>query len=143
VEDDSRQLAAELRAVIGQLVRTVRAVDTLAPGEADTLGHLDREGPQTTAELAQRRAVRHQTVAKVVMELTAAGLVRGEPHPTDGRKLLLHLTPAGQALLKNERRRRADQLAAAIEDTLTAKQRRELTHCVALLSELANHLNGK
>jgi len=142
---DSRQsgeLAAQLRAVVGQLVRTVRVVDTLAPGQADTLGYLDREGPQTTAELAQRRGVRHQTLAKVAKELMADGLVRAEAHPTDARKVLLHLTPEGRSVLDQERRHRTDRLAAAIEDTLTSAQRRELARGVDLLADLARGLQG-
>lgn len=54
VMDDSR-LAEELRLTIGRLVRTVRAVDTMPPGEAAVLGYLDRGGPLTTAEIAQQR----------------------------------------------------------------------------------------
>ena len=140
---DSAELAEDLRSVIGRLVRTVREVDTLAPGEAAVLGLVDREGPRTTAEVAQRRGVRHQSVAKSVKELVAEGLLATEAHPTDGRKLLLHLTEAGRERLDDERRSRADKLAAAIDEDLTAAERRDLERCVALLSRLAGHVQGK
>jgi DNA-binding MarR family transcriptional regulator len=140
---DSAELAEGLRSAIGRLVRTVREVDTLAPGEAAVLGLVDREGPQTTAEVAQRRGVRHQSVAKSVKELVAEGLLAAEAHPTDGRKLLLHLTEAGRDRLDDERRSRADKLAAAIDEDLTTAERRDLERCVALLSRLAGYVQRK
>lgn len=140
---DSAELAEDLRSAIGRLVRTVREVDTLAPGEAAVLGLVDREGPQTTAEVAQRRGVRHQSVAKAVKELVAEGLLATEAHPTDGRKLLLHLTETGRDRLDDERRSRADKLAAAIDEDLTTAERRDLERCVALLSRLAGYVQRK
>jgi DNA-binding MarR family transcriptional regulator len=139
---DSAELAEDLRSAIGRLVRTVREVDTLASGEAAVLGLVDREGPQTTAAVAQRRGVRHQSVAKSVKELVAEGLLSTEAHPTDGRKLLLHLTPAGRDRLDDERRSRADKLAVAIDEDLTAAERQDLERCVALLSRLAGYVQG-
>ncbi|MES4833495.1 helix-turn-helix domain-containing protein, partial [Streptomyces anthocyanicus] len=96
---DEDALAEELRRSIGELVRAVRAVDTMPPGEAAILGFLDRDGALTTADLARLRGVTHQSAAKSVKDLSAAGLVRGEPHPGDGRKLLLRLTDAGRSRL--------------------------------------------
>lgn len=70
MEDDA--LAEDLRQAIGELVRAVRAADTMPSGEAAILGHLDRGGPQTTADLAHRRGVTHQSAAKSVKELLGA-----------------------------------------------------------------------
>ncbi|WP_214417081.1 MarR family winged helix-turn-helix transcriptional regulator [Sphaerisporangium fuscum] len=133
----SEQLAEDLRAAIGRLVRTTRAVDTLPPGEAAILGYLDREGPQTITDLARRRQVSHQSAAKSVKELTTLGLVHAAPHPTDGRMRVLVLTPAGRARLDDERHRRADRLGHAIEHALTPAEREELQRCVGLLSRLS------
>jgi DNA-binding MarR family transcriptional regulator len=136
---DSRELAEQLRAVIGKLVRTVRATDTMPPGEAAILGLLDRDGPQTAADLAQRRGVSHQSAAKSVQLLLNQRLLRAEPHPVDRRKRLLDLTPAGRERLRQERRRRADWLDAAIENALTPAEREELERCVELLARLTAH----
>jgi DNA-binding MarR family transcriptional regulator len=140
--DDSR-LAEELRLAIGQLVRTVRTADTMPPGEAAVLGYLDRSGPMTTADVAQQRGVSHQSVAKAVKELLAQGLVQAEAHPSDGRKLLLHLTSAGRGRLDEERQRRAGWLGAAINDALDPDERKTLAAAVPLLSRLTEHLKGK
>jgi DNA-binding MarR family transcriptional regulator len=137
---DSSELAEDLRATIGRLVRTVRTADSLPPAEAAILGYLDRDGPQTTADLAQRRGVRHQSVARSVKELIDQDLVHSERHPTDGRKLRLHLTPAGQARLTEERRNRADRLSTAIDDELTPKEQQELKSAIHLLRRLTANL---
>ncbi|AWE54228.1 MULTISPECIES: MarR family winged helix-turn-helix transcriptional regulator [Streptomyces] len=136
-------LAEELRRSIGELVRAVRTVDTMPPGEAAVLGFLDRDGPLTTADLARLRGVTHQSAAKSVKDLSAAGLVRAEPHPDDGRKLLLHLTDAGRSRLQRERTLRAGALGAAIRDTFDADEVRQLSESVTLLSRLTARLTGR
>ncbi|MBZ6103001.1 MarR family winged helix-turn-helix transcriptional regulator [Streptomyces olivaceus] len=140
---DENQLAEELRLTVGRLVRTVRTADTMPPGEAAVLGYLDRSGPLTTADVAQQRGVSHQSAAKAVKELLTRGLVRAEPHPSDGRKLLLHLTPAGSDRLTEERRRRAHWLGTAINDALGSDERKTLEAALPLLSRLATHLDGR
>ncbi|NEV90924.1 MarR family transcriptional regulator [Streptomyces tendae] len=140
---DENQLAEELRLTIGQLVRTVRTADRMPPGESAVLGYLDRGGPLTTADIAHQRGVSHQSAAKAVKELLAQGLVRTEAHPSDGRKLLLHLTPAGSGHLAEERRRRADWLGTAIDDVLSSEERKTLEAALPLLSRLTTHLDGK
>ncbi|WP_405899253.1 MarR family transcriptional regulator [Streptomyces sp. NBC_00727] len=135
-------LAEELRRTVGELVRAVRAVDSMPPGEAAVLGFLDRRGPLTTADLARLRGVTHQSAAKSVKDLGAGGLVRGEQHPDDGRKLLLHVTDAGRARLRRERALRSGALGDAIRDTFDAEERERLREAVALLSRLTDHLTG-
>ncbi|MFJ8544785.1 MarR family winged helix-turn-helix transcriptional regulator [Streptomyces sp. NPDC093586] len=139
---DEDTLAEELRQTIGELVRAVRTVDTMSPGEAAVLGFLDRSGPLTTADLAHRRGVTHQSAAKSVKDLTGAGLARTEPHPTDGRKLLVHITDTGRARLQVERDRRARAVDTAIRDTFSPDEQRRLRECVTLLSRLTTRLTG-
>ncbi|MEW2622810.1 MarR family winged helix-turn-helix transcriptional regulator [Streptomyces sp. NPDC048106] len=141
MDDDA--LAEELRQVIGELVRAVRGADTMPSGEAAILGHLDRGGPRTTADLAHLRRVTHQATAKSVKELLGDGLVRAEPHPSDGRKLLLHITDTGRARLRRERAQRADWLNAAIRDTLGPDEQRQLRECVPLLARLTAQITGQ
>lgn len=136
-------LAEDLRHAIGDLVRAVRVADTMPTGEAAILGHLDRDGPHTTAELAHRRNVTHQSAAKSVKELLGTGLVRTEPHPDDGRKHLLYITDTGRARLRRERSQRATSLDSAILNTLTPDERQQLRDCVPLLTRLTTHINGR
>ncbi|MFH9860358.1 MarR family winged helix-turn-helix transcriptional regulator [Streptomyces sp. NPDC017202] len=140
---DDDQLAEELRLTIGQLVRTVRTADRMPPGEAAVLGYLDRNGPLTTADVAQQRGVSHQSAAKAVKELLGRGLVHAESHPSDKRKFLLHITPAGSDRLNEERRRRADWLGAAITEVLSSDERETLAAAVPLLARLDAHLKAR
>ncbi|MFR0355196.1 MarR family winged helix-turn-helix transcriptional regulator [Streptomyces sediminimaris] len=140
---DDNQLAEELRLTVGQLVRTVRTADRMSPGEAAVLGYLDRGGPMTTADIAHQRRVSHQSAAKAVKELLGQGLVHAEPHPSDGRKLLLDLTPAGSSRLAEERRRRAAWLGTAITEVLDPEERETLAAALPLLSRLTAHLRAK
>ena len=137
------QLAEELRQTLGQLVRAVRTADTMPSGEAAVLGYLDRGGPLTTAEIAQRWGVTHQSAAKAVKELLGQGLVHAEAHPSDGRKLLLRLTPAGSSRLDEERGRRAAWLDTAISDALDPGEQETLAAALPLLSRLTTHLRAK
>ncbi|MEV3986874.1 MULTISPECIES: MarR family transcriptional regulator [unclassified Nonomuraea] len=141
MDDDA--LAEDLRQVIGELVRAVRAADTMPPGEAAILGHLDRDGSRTTADLAHLRGVTHQSAAKTVKQLLGDDLVRAEPHPHDGRKLLLHITERGRARLQRERAQRAISLSAAIRDTLSSKEQQRLRECVSLLARLTTRVSGR
>ncbi|MER6333785.1 MarR family transcriptional regulator [Streptomyces sp. NPDC001034] len=141
--DDDNRLAEELRLTVGQLVRVVRTADTMPATESAVLGCLDRDGPATTADVAQQRGVSHQAVAKAVKGLVTQGLVRTEPHPADGRKLLLHLTPAGSERLTEERRRRAETLGGAISDSLSAEERATLAAALPLLARLTARLRNR
>ncbi|MGF1428877.1 MarR family winged helix-turn-helix transcriptional regulator [Kitasatospora sp. LaBMicrA B282] len=131
------QLAADLRAALGDLVRQVRHAESALPqSQAGALGWLVREGPHTTAELADRQRVRHQSMARTVTLLLQAGLIRQEPHPTDGRKLVLTATEAGRATLHEQRRRREVHLATAIERELTDPEQATLRAAVELLRRI-------
>ena len=59
------------------------------------MGRLDTHGPMTTAELARAEMVKPQSMGTLLAELEQDGLVRRQPHPTDGRQILFSLTDAG------------------------------------------------
>jgi len=133
---DSAALAEELRATIGSLVRRTRAADVLPGNQAAALGLLDRGGAATIAELASRSGVRHQSMSRVVGQLREQGAVRSAADPRDGRSVLLHITDRGRLLLNQDRCRRADQLAGAIDAELDAAEREQLARAIELLQRL-------
>ncbi|MEV7927576.1 MarR family transcriptional regulator [Kitasatospora sp. NPDC088779] len=134
---ETLELAAELRAAIGDLVRSLRPDDELPQNQAGVLGVLVRdELACTVAELAEHQRVRHQSMARTVALLTEAGLVTQQPHPTDGRKLLVTATGAGRAALLEQRARREQRIATAIEARLTPEERLTLRAGVDLLRRL-------
>ncbi|MFF2115970.1 MarR family winged helix-turn-helix transcriptional regulator [Kitasatospora sp. NPDC058184] len=134
---DTLELAADLRAALGSLVRSLRDSDELPQNQAAVLGLLVRdERSCTVAELAALQRVRHQSMARTVALMTEAGLVVQQPHPTDGRKLLVTATGAGRAALLDQRARREHRIATAIESRLDPAERERLRAAVDLLRRL-------
>ncbi|RKT18514.1 DNA-binding MarR family transcriptional regulator [Streptomyces sp. 1114.5] len=134
---DTLELAADLRAALGSLVRALRDSDDLPPNQAAVLGLLVRdERSYTVAELADLRRVRHQSMARTVALMTEAGLVAQQPHPTDGRKQLIAVTEAGHTALLDQRARREHHIATAIEARLSTEERQQLRTAVGLLDRL-------
>jgi DNA-binding MarR family transcriptional regulator len=77
-------------------------------------------------------------MSQTVSELEADGLVSRRPDPTDRRQLLVEVTEAGHATLADERRHREGWLARAIEEDLTAAERRALEAALKPLRRLAD-----
>lgn len=57
----------------------------------------ERDG-QTPGEIAEAIGVEGPTVVRALQRMAAAGLVVRKKHPTDGRQVVIHLTPAGAQL---------------------------------------------
>ena len=104
------EIASDLRYIVGQLARRTRERDivTLPTRLEETLSFLDREGPMTTSELAERHSVRQQSMAAKLAELDAHGYLERQPHPTDRRKILIALSQDGRDRLNDDRRRNSE-----------------------------------
>ena len=134
---DALALAEHLRATLARFVRGVKTqANTPTTAQSDTLALLDREGPLTVAELADRRNVRHQSMRLVAAQLESEGLVKKAPNPADGRSQLLSITESGQAELFRARRARTLQIAGLIEERLSAGDRRTLKAAIQIIERL-------
>jgi DNA-binding MarR family transcriptional regulator len=134
---ESEGAASELRLVLGQLLRRLRAENPFSISQLAVLSRLDREGPQTTSGLAAAEHMRPQSMAQILAELSADGLVRRRPDAADRRQVLVELTPGGRKLLAAERRRREDWLSRAIAEELSAAERKTLVTAISVLRRLA------
>jgi DNA-binding MarR family transcriptional regulator len=134
---DSGPLASELRVVLGQLIRRLRAQHRFSLSQGSVLGRLDREGPQSTSKLAAAERVRPQSMGQTVSELEAQGLIERHADPSDGRSALIELTEAGRVELLEDRGRREGWLAEEIEESLSDEEREVLNQAVGLLARLA------
>jgi DNA-binding MarR family transcriptional regulator len=130
-------VASDLRVVIGQLVRRLRAEHRFPLMHGSVLGRLDREGPQSASDLATKERVRPQSMAQTVADLEADGYVARRPDPADGRRAVVELTSAGRERLEHERRQREGWLAEAMAERLSAREQRVLAEAVELLRRLA------
>src|SRR6185437_12546147 len=131
--------ASELRLVLGQLVRRLRAEYSFPVAQASVLSRLDREGAQTTSTLAAAERVRPQSMAQTLSELEAAKLIARRPDPADRRRVHIELTHEGRERVLEERGKREDWLAAAIAAELTPDEQRTLLAAVPLLRRLSGH----
>ena len=130
-------VASELRVVIGQLVRRLRAEHRFPLSHGSVLGRLDREGVQSVSDLATKERVRPQSMAQTVADLEADGYVERRPDPSDGRRALVELTAGGRETLESDRRNREGWLAGAIDERLSPREQRVLREAVELLRRLA------
>ena len=133
---DPAHVASELRVVLGQLVRRLRAEHRFSLSHGSVLGRLDREGPQSVSQLAVAERVRPQSMAQTVGEMEAEGYVVRTPDPADRRRSLVDFTPAGRAALDEDRRRRVGWLASAIAE-LPADDQAALARATEVLRRLA------
>ena len=132
-------LAADLRVTLGKLSRRLRA--QAPPGDLTwpqfaVLLHLENQGPATVTALAKAEGVRPQSMGATIAALEAAGLVQGDPHPTDGRQTILSLTAAFRAWIKANRAAKDDWLAHAITTQLNANEQTQVARALELLQRL-------
>ncbi|HVS99344.1 MAG TPA: MarR family winged helix-turn-helix transcriptional regulator [Solirubrobacterales bacterium] len=134
---DIAPLAADLRVVVGQLIRRLRSEQQLFPlNQASVLGRLDRSGAMSVSDLAGAERVRPQSMAQTVGDLEADALVERRPDPDDRRRALVDLTAAGRARIEADRRAREGWLVKAIEQ-LPAGDRATIERAVEILGRIA------
>jgi DNA-binding MarR family transcriptional regulator len=135
-EADVARTASELRVVLGQLMRRLRAEHRFPLHLGAVLGRLDREGPSSVSDLAAAEKVRPQSMAQTVGELESDGLIERRPDPDDGRRALVELTKAGRETLEDDRRRRVGWLVSAIEE-LPARDQEVLARATSIIGRIA------
>jgi len=131
--------AAELSLAIGLILRRLRAEsnpDELTWSQTVALSRLEAAGSMTTADLARAEQVKPQSMGATLAELEREGLVGRQPHPTDGRQVLLALTDAGVEARRKRSAAKQKWLLAAFARLDPAEQQ-TLTDAAALLKRLA------
>ena len=76
-------------------------------------------------------------MTRVVVALESRGLVTRTPHPTDGRQVVIDLTPAAEELLSDEVRAREAWLSGQLHQ-LSAEERAVLREAAAIMDKLAS-----
>ena len=137
---DTAALAHDLRLAVMRLSRRLRSqgVDTsVTLTQLATLSTLQRHGPMSPGELAAHERVQPPSMTRVVVALEGMGLVTRTPHPTDGRQVVIDLTPAAERLLTEEARAREAWLAGQLHQ-LGGEERAALREAVAIIDKLAS-----
>jgi DNA-binding MarR family transcriptional regulator len=112
------EIAARLRLAIVRTARRLRqeayeaeSGAELSPTLTSALATVERHGPLTPSELAERETIRRPTATRIIASLAGAGLVDRTPDPADGRGALVSTTRDGSALLKRLRSRKNAYIA--------------------------------
>jgi DNA-binding MarR family transcriptional regulator len=135
--DDTALLAADLRVVIGRLIRRLRKENLFPLNQASVLGRLDREGPCSVSDLAAAERVRPQSMAQTVGDLEADGLVERSPDPVDRRRALVSITADGRSMIEADRRAREGWLVRGFEE-LPEDDLAAIARSVEILRRLAD-----
>ncbi|MFJ8015666.1 MarR family winged helix-turn-helix transcriptional regulator [Streptomyces sp. NPDC096339] len=135
----SSDTAEELQLALGMLLRQVRAAagTGVTLSQVSVLKRLERLGPCTASDLARAEKIRPQSVIATVNALQADGYVTRTPHPTDGRQLLISLTPEGRICVRERRQAGQNRIAELITERLSPAEQHRLAEAVPLLRRLA------
>lgn len=132
-------LGGELRISVSRLYRQLRSQRgeaDLSDGQYAVLSVLDKHGAMSPGALADHERMRPPSMTRTVNALDELGLVRKEEHPTDRRQVLVSVTPAGVAELRETRRRRDAWLTRQLT-TLSAEERAVLAQASELIRRVA------
>jgi DNA-binding MarR family transcriptional regulator len=128
-----RRLAAELTTRVSRLSRQLaREVGGVSRTQISTLTSLRDGGPQRITEIARAEHVTQPAATTMVSRLEAHGWVERRPDPADGRAVLVAITPAGRAAL----RERGDEAARVLGARLAHLEPAERAALAAALPAL-------
>ena len=132
-------LASALRLSVVRLNRRLRgqrADTSVTLTQLAALSTLKQRGALTPGELAAHEKVQPPSMTRILAALEERGLALRTPHPTDRRQMLVSLTEAATAMLREDRRRRDAWLARKLAE-LTPKERETLRAAAPVLEKLA------
>nr|WP_212835088.1 MarR family transcriptional regulator [Catellatospora sp. TT07R-123] len=133
------ELTERLRDAITRLnrrLRQERPLGDLTVTQLSALTSLRIGGALTPRELSEAERVQPPTMTKIVAKLEDRGLISRAPHPTDGRQVLLSLSPEGIAVLDRYQRVRDEWLAHRLAE-LVPDERDIVERAAQLLERLA------
>lgn len=130
-------LASRLRLVIARTARRLRqeAGEDLSPSLTSALATVDRHGPLTPSEVADRERIQRPTATRILARLEEAALLQRTRDPHDGRSSLVAVTPEGHELLQRIRTRKNAYLARRL-DGASAEDRAALQRAAEILERL-------
>ncbi|WP_019931393.1 MarR family winged helix-turn-helix transcriptional regulator [Nocardia sp. BMG111209] len=134
---DIRALAAELSLAVVRLTRHLRGRRTdalISLTQLSALATLNRDGAMTPGALAARERVQPPSMTRVIASLAELKLVQRDPHPTDGRQIIVSLSEAGRALIQDENNAREAWLTEQLSG-LTPDQQEVLREAVVIMKK--------
>ncbi|MCK5754372.1 MAG: MarR family transcriptional regulator [Mycobacterium sp.] len=102
-KDDN--LASDLSLAVVRLARHLRgrrATSTVSLTQLSALNTLSQQGPMTPGAMAAQERVQPPSMTRVIASLADLGMVKRDPHPTDGRQIIVTLSDLGQKVIADE-----------------------------------------
>jgi DNA-binding MarR family transcriptional regulator len=127
-------------ALFGRRLRHSPAPGELTLPEISALFRLERAGSMTTSELARAEQITPQAMGATLAALEGRGLVERRPDPSDGRRMALSVTTAGQQALRNKQSARTEQLAKALASGFTPIEVETLRTAAMLIERLGESI---
>jgi DNA-binding MarR family transcriptional regulator len=135
------ELDAELSLAVSRLFRRLRAQkrvdEEIGDSHRTVLALLVKEGPRTLGELSDHERVKPPSMNQTVNLLVESGYVERRDDPSDGRKVILAATSAGEAVIVETRRRLHEWLQAQLRE-LTPEERQVLAVATGIISKVAS-----
>ncbi|MGA9634745.1 MAG: MarR family transcriptional regulator [Solirubrobacterales bacterium] len=104
----------------------------LGPSQVAALATIERHGPLSPSELAERERIKRPTATRILGHLEEAGLVERVKDPDDGRASIVSISGGGRAHLKGLRARKTAYVAKRLA-AMDPKDRRTLERAAELL----------
>ena len=139
-QPDLSPAASRLRIATFRLarrMRTQRAVDSMSDGQFAVLAALKVHGPHTLGELAERERVSAPSMNRTVNCLQESGYIVRGADERDGRKVVISLTPDGEAVVEETARRRDAWVEASLAQ-LTAQERQTLEAAAEIMQRMVD-----
>src|ERR1700759_1345945 len=118
---------------LGQASARVFARHGVSEGHQSVLRRLWREDGLTPGQIARQLGLATPTVTRAATRMEAAGLLRREPHPSDGRLVRLVLTDRGRELEQVI----GPEMRALSEQTLAGFSAEERSELIRALRRMA------
>jgi DNA-binding MarR family transcriptional regulator len=136
-EEAVRRFRAQSKLLQRRLRQEVQPVHGLSRSALQVLGLVSRSPGLTPGDLADRQQMTSSNVAATLRELEAAGLVVRARDATDGRRVNVSITAAGEDVVAGYRSERDSWLGRAIQAQLTEAEFEVLMHAGDLIERLA------
>jgi len=116
--NEIEQAAVRLRMALRPILRRARALsnpDGPNDSQKEILFRLDERDEMTPSELAAATRLRPQTVGQTLESLDKRKWIVRARHPTDRRRVLISLSPAGRRVIQKGRDRRQAWLVSEMK----------------------------
>ncbi len=132
------RLAGDLALAVVRFARHLRGRrkdSSVSLTQLSALNALASDGPLTPGQLAARERVQPPSMTRVIASLSDLGLVSREPHPTDGRQVIVSLSDEGEHIITGEAKAREAWLRGRLAE-LSPEQIDTLGGAVAIMNQL-------